>query len=279
MSSPVSVTTQNFQSYVLENPLPVLVDFWADWCEPCKMLAPVLDTLAADYDGRAVVAKVNVDEENQIAAAAGIRSLPTLMVFVDGQPVDQIVGVQPEANIRAVLEKHLGDTPEKPAPKLEPDAGSSPEATIAQLQALLEEDPGNVEALAAIARIHIMNSDLEAAQTLVDSVAEDDQGKPEIAQIRAALFFAKLSDSEDSAANQKPFSPELPLSDLRAGGIQAVAQGNHDDAAECFLAILGRDRSFADDFGRAALLQLIDLLGPEDERVGQIRRRMMTLIY
>lgn len=279
MSAPIVVTTQSFQTDVIENPLPVLVDFWADWCEPCKMLAPVLDTLAADYTGRVVIAKVNVDEENQAAAAAGIRSLPTLMLFVGGQPVEQIVGVQPEANIRAILDKHAGAATEEPQAPLAPDADGNPDVAIAKLQSLLADDPGNVDAIAAMARIHVMNGELETARALLEPLGEEEHGHAAVLQVNAAIYFAELAQTETGTSGADPEDSEATLADLRSSGIAAIATGDHDQAAACFLAILARDRKFDDDFGRLALLQLNDLLGADDERVGAIRRRMMTLIY
>jgi len=103
----VKLTDANFKQEVLENKQPVLVDFWADWCGPCHMIAPAIEELAEDFTGRAKIAKLNVDESQQIAAQYGIRSIPTLLLFKDGQLVDQMVGAAPKQQIAARLEKYM----------------------------------------------------------------------------------------------------------------------------------------------------------------------------
>ena len=107
MGNAVAVTEQTFSNEVLESPVPVLVDFWAAWCGPCKMIAPSLEQLAGEMAGRATVAKVNVDENGDVANRFGIRSIPTLMIFKEGRVVDQIVGALPKEQIRRMVEKHL----------------------------------------------------------------------------------------------------------------------------------------------------------------------------
>lgn len=104
----IDFTDSNFQSEVLDSKEPVLVDFWAVWCMPCRAIAPAVEALATEYKGRAKVGKLNVDENQQVAARYGIRSIPTLLVFKDGKPVDQIVGVQPKDKLAAALDRALG---------------------------------------------------------------------------------------------------------------------------------------------------------------------------
>jgi len=108
MSDVLTFTDANFQTEVLESKEPVLVDFWAVWCMPCRAIAPVVDQLATEFKGRAKVGKLNVDENIQIASRYGIRSIPTLLIFKDGKPVDQIVGVTPKAKLAEALERAIG---------------------------------------------------------------------------------------------------------------------------------------------------------------------------
>ncbi len=282
MSEPIVVTGENFQQAVLESQVPVLIDFWADWCEPCKMLAPVLDKLAAEFTDRLVVAKINVDEENQLAAAAGIRSLPTLLLLVNGQPVEQIVGVQPEQTIRAVIEKFVDEqaSSESAPPAIDPGAEGDPDVAIAKLEALLQEDPGNLEAIATIAKIRIGNGQLEEARALIADIDAEAKDKPPMSQVSAALYFADASSSAAAALPAMPTDIEAVAPEaLRDTAISLVSKGQHDGAAELLLGLMSKDRKFDDDIGRKTLLQLCELLGPEDPRVGQLRRRMMTLIY
>lgn len=105
--APVTVTANTFKSTVLESDKPVLVDFWAEWCGPCKKISPVLDEVSEELDGKAVIAKVNVDEERALAGMFQIMSIPTLLLFKDGNKVEELRGVRPKADIVGKIEKHL----------------------------------------------------------------------------------------------------------------------------------------------------------------------------
>ncbi|MEM1261165.1 MAG: thioredoxin [Pseudomonadota bacterium] len=278
MSQLTAVTEANFQAEVLDATVPVLVDFWADWCGPCHALAPVLDKLAADYAEQLSIVKVNVDEQQQLAGMAGIRSLPTMLLFVNGQPVEQIVGAQPEANIRAVIEQHVGAVNESapPANEAVSDAlqGGGGDASIARLEAVLADDPGNLEAKLALAKIHIVEGRLDTAAEMLAGLSEDDARSDGAVQVSAAHWLASAASDSTDDGSAKSRSAEL-----YQAGVAAAIAGDHDAAAEHWLELLASDRKFGDDAARVALLKLVDLLTPADPRVGQIRRRMMTLIY
>jgi thioredoxin 1 len=107
MSDLAQFSDDSFTKDVLENDVPVLVDFWAEWCMPCKMIAPIVEQLAAEYQGRIKVGKVNVDENPQTASKFGIRGIPTLLLFSKGQPVEQIIGAVPKAQIKSKIDAHL----------------------------------------------------------------------------------------------------------------------------------------------------------------------------
>ncbi len=104
----ITLNEENFDKEVLQSDIPVLVDFWATWCAPCRMIAPVVDAIAEEYEGRLKVGKVNVDESSSLAIRYGIRAIPTLILFKDGKVVEQLVGVQPKDTIKSIIEKHLG---------------------------------------------------------------------------------------------------------------------------------------------------------------------------
>ncbi len=107
MPKPTEVTVDTFEEKVLKSSLPVLVDFWAEWCPPCKMIAPILEEIAVEYDGKALICKLNVDENQAIAQKYGIRSIPTLLLIKDGQIQDQVVGALPKDQLSAKLDKLL----------------------------------------------------------------------------------------------------------------------------------------------------------------------------
>lgn len=282
MTSPINVTQHDFQERVLTASVPVLVDFWAEWCGPCKAMAPVLDKLAAEYGESLTVAKVNVDEEQEIAAALGIRSLPTMMLFVGGQPVEQIVGAQPEANIRAVIDQHVD------LDAVTADAAGAPEAfdaggeqSLERLEQLLAENPDNSAALIAIARIRILHGELDDAETMLESLQGDDRETDDAKQVIAALAFARLSGAttDIESPEQSGAAEPAELKMLLQRGDRRVAEGDYDGAAEQYLEVLQRDRQFDDQAGRGRLILLFDLLGPADARVAQLRRRMMSALY
>ncbi|MEO0998414.1 MAG: tetratricopeptide repeat protein, partial [Pseudomonadota bacterium] len=244
---------------------------------PCKTLAPVLDKIAADYAGRLTVAKINVDEEQQLAGAAGIRSLPTLLLIRDGQPVDQIVGAQPDANIRAVLDRHVDEA--EPAP---PAPGEGLPDSAGQLRALLTEDPDNVAARTTLARIQVMEGNFDDAATTLAELSDDERSGPEARQVHAALGFAKagaaLTKTRGDLERAHAAEPAVPehAADL---AVRLIADGEHGAAAEIYLDLLRRQRQWDDDHARKRLLQLLDLLGADDPRTAILRRQMMSALY
>ena len=108
MAAPVKVTDSTFEQMVVESDKLVLVDFWAEWCGPCKMIAPILDQIAQELDDKLVIGKLDIDENQNTAMAFGVMSIPTLLLFKDGEPVDRIVGYQPKPQLMARLQSHLG---------------------------------------------------------------------------------------------------------------------------------------------------------------------------
>ena len=103
------ITDGNFEKSVLKSPLPVLVDFWAEWCGPCRMIAPTVEALATDYSGKVIIGKLNVDDNQSTAGQYGVRSIPTLLLFKDGEVVESIVGLADKSRLQAIIDKHLGD--------------------------------------------------------------------------------------------------------------------------------------------------------------------------
>jgi putative thioredoxin len=252
----IVATEQNFAQAVLEDSAskPVLVDFWAPWCGPCRTLMPMLDRIADDYGGRFTLAKVNTDEEQRIAGQFGIRSIPTVMLFRNGQVVEQFVGVQPEAAIRALLDKHLGDSVAAPD-----------EAT-----ALLEA------AATALER-----RDLAAASEAIRQVEAAAPDHPALDLLRAQLSFVEAANAHpDVPALRARLAADPGDSEARhAFAAHHALAGDFATALSEWLELMRRDRKFGDDVARRSLLMAFAALGEGNELVLATRRRMASLLH
>jgi putative thioredoxin len=278
------VTAENFQQYVLENSfkVPVLVDFWAEWCAPCKSLKPILESLAAEYDGQFLLAKVDTDAEQQLAQQFGVRSLPTVKVFKDGQAVDEFMGAQPESVVRELLERHV----ERESDKLCAEAVSmldqgQPEVAAALLEKARDLDPGNHRVTLAYANLALNQGNPEQAQTLLEGlpyeIREEDDIKAMLAKINIAI---ETKDAPDAETLKKQISedPTNLTARLQLAN-QSVAMGDFETGMEQFLEIMKRDRNFHDDAGRTGLINCFELLGGQGELVSTYRRKMTSLMY
>ena len=203
------VTGANFEQQVIENSFhkPVLVDFWADWCAPCKALMPLLAQIAESYQGELLLAKVNCDVEQDIVMRFGIRSLPTVVLFKDGQPVDGFAGAQPESQIRALLEPHVKAPALPDEDPLEVAQALFAEGRIgdaeATLKALLAENNENAAALILYARCLAERGELEEAQAILDAVKSDEH-KQALAGARAQLtFLRQAADLPDGRCRRR----------------------------------------------------------------------------
>ena len=278
----VDVTRDTFQQ-VMETSfeVPVLMDFWASWCQPCHMIMPVLAGLAEEYQGKFLLAKLNTEEEQEVAARFGIRSIPTVKLFRDGQPVDEFMGALPERAIREFIDRHVARESDAQVSLANEQllAGDATQA-IALLTEARRSDPDNPRVSLALAEAQLAAGDVAAAEATLDSLPADERDKPGVAALRGRLYFeGRLADAPDASEletrlNSNPDDHEA----LYKLAMRKVADGDYDVAMEMLLQVMKKDRKFGDDAGRRALLKVFELLG-DDPRVNGYRRQMTSLLY
>ena len=280
----VESTGQTFASEVLEasQAMPVLVDFWADWCGPCKMLAPVLDQLASHYAGRARIVKVNTDVEMELSRAHGIRSLPTLRLFRHGRAVDEIIGVQPESTIRAVIERYLERPSDRDrAQAAELLASGKLEDAVLLLEKVLREEPGNVDAQVELVEALTLAGRADAAAEHLASLPVQALDAPRLKAIEARVLLARSlagQPGEEELQRRLESEPGNPAIACALAARQFLA-GKVEPALDRWLGVLRTDRSFGDGLARRSLLAAFDLLEGQEERVNAYRRKMMALLH
>ena len=280
------VTTASFEQLVIENSFhkPVLVDFWADWCSPCKALMPLLAKIAEGYQGELLLAKVNCDVEQDIVMRFGIRSLPTVVLFKDGQPVDGFAGAQPESAIRAMLQPHVAEPAAPQADLLESARAQYAAGEIAAaeqlLQQLLTEDNQNAAALILYARCLAERGALDEAQAVLDAV-KGDEHKQALAGARAQLTFLRQVASLPEVAELKSRLAQDAADDEAAYqlAIHQLSCQQYEVALEGLLRLFMRNRGYADDLPRKTLVQVFDLLGKEHPLVINYRRKLYQALY
>lgn len=280
----VAVTAQNFRQVVIEGSYerPVLVDFWADWCAPCRALMPVLAKLAEEYHGRLLVAKLNTEEEQALAAQMGIRSLPTVQLYRDGRPVDQFMGALPEAQVRAFLEPYL---PRESDGLLEQIGDRLMVGDLAGAQAALDlaraKEPDNPRLFLVQVQIQAASGDTQGAEALLERVPLELAKDPEVLALRGQLRFANLAagaPSEDELAARLAANPKDSEASFLLAARQA-ATGDFATALASLLALLKRDRAYGDDAARKTMILIFDLLGGEDPLVTAYRGKMLSALY
>jgi putative thioredoxin len=275
---------QNFQNLVLEKSInkPVLVDFWADWCQPCQTIMPMLAKLAEEYDGKFELAKVNADQEQELAAHFGIKSLPTMKLFYQGQIVDERLGAVPESDIRAMLDKHIVSESEQfmQAAMMAYEQGQAEQA-LEMLNHALAKDPDNADLKVTIAQIVHAEGDTQSATALLDSLDTEGSKLDSAIKLRAKIKLAEqIADLPDLAdIEQRLLQNPLDLEALLYKSRHLTAQGDYDNSMACLLTIVRTDRDFEDDIGRLSLLELFDLLGGEHPSVQTYRRKLFTLLH
>ena len=281
-------TTATFRQDVIAESMnrPVLVDFWAPWCGPCKQLTPVLEKAVTAAGGAVVLVKMNIDEHPSIAGQLGIQSIPAVIAFQRGQPVDGFMGAVPESQVKEFIARLAG--PAGPSPieaALEEATRLIAEGDLAGASeiyaAILEQEPDNVPALAGLAKIQLDAGELENARQVLAMVPEAKANDPALAGIRAALELAEQAASLGDLAGLQA-QVEANPDDHQARfdlGLGLAARGDRSAAVDHLIEIRRRDRDWNEDGARKQLLQFFEAWGVMDPDTIRGRRKLSTLLF
>ncbi len=281
-------TTAGFVKDVIEasRAVPVLVDFWAAWCAPCKQLTPLLEKVVRSYGGKVRLVKINVDEHPAVAGQLRVQQLPTVYAFRDGRPLDGFMGAQSESAIRAFIDRIVGQDEQADLATVLASAEQALEEGDVQLAAeifatVLQEDKQNPAALAGLARCYLQTGDVTRAEQTIALVPPDQKSVAAVERVRAALELARKANQTDDrkallarlAANPADLQARFDLA------VACAARAEKETAVEHLLDLVRRDRNWNEQAARKQLVQLFEAWGPKDPATIEGRRRLSSLLF
>jgi len=281
------VTTSSFRQDVVADSMaqPVLVDFWAPWCGPCKQLGPVIERVVAAAKGRVKLVKMNIDDHPEIAGQLGIQSIPAVIAFSKGQPVDGFVGALPESQITGFIERLVGPVEDTTVALLEAAAELAETGDVAgaieAYGAVLVEDGENLKALAGIVKLYVEAGNLEAARGYLEAVPEGKEQDPAIVTARAALDLAEQAASVGDTSGLEAALLANP-NDHQARfdlALALAAGGQREEAVDALIEIIKRDRTWNEDGARVQLLQFFEVWGPMEDVTKAGRRKLSAILF
>ncbi len=276
-------TLETFSQDVMEasNETPVMIDFWAPWCGPCKSLMPVLEKLADEYQGSFKLAKVNIDEQQQLAQQFAVRSVPTVKLIKQGQIVDEFMGAIPESDIRDLLSKHIASKSDALMAAALEKYNTGDQSARDEMIEIINNDPHNNNIRLLYVDVLLQEEQYEDAKAILQALPAEVKERADVAGLLSRLEVMAvaddLGDAEDfiKAVNENP-------DDCHARhqlSVVYLANGNFAGALEQLLEIMKRDRQYDEDIGRKDMIKIFEMLGNSGELVSQYRKKMASLLY
>lgn len=279
----VDITLENAQQLLIDESFKrlVVIDFWAEWCGPCKSLMPILEKLATQYNGAFLLAKVNADEQNVIASQFGVRSLPTVMIMKDGQPIDGFTGAQTEIQVREVLEKHLPKPWEQPLAEAQQFIVANDHVSALPLLRKAYDESKHLAAIAfLLAESNIALNRLESAEAILSTIKTVDQDTHYDQLIAQITLKKQAAKSPELIALEAAYAYDPNNMDTAYQlALQYVQEKIYRPALELLIGILRTNRNYADGQARKALTDLLVALGKGDPLAIEFQRKLFTLLY
>ena len=285
-------STESFEADVLQASMttPVIVDFWAPWCGPCKQLGPLLEQAVKAARGAVRLVKIDIDQNQELAMQLRVQSVPAVYAFFQGRPVDGFVGALPESQIKTFIERltQTAGTDQGPDPLEEAMAQAQAALESGQLGAasalfaqILQHDPENTAAIAGLIRCQLDSGDTAAAKAMYDGLPEEVKSDPALASVAASLELADMSaEAGDVLALKSQLAVNPSDHQARLDLAMALyAAGDAEGATEALLEIIARDRGWNDEAARKQLLKFFEAWGPTDPRTLEARRRLSSLLF
>ncbi|MCO5166285.1 MAG: tetratricopeptide repeat protein [Planctomycetes bacterium] len=258
--------------------VPVVVDFWAQWCGPCRVLGPLLEGLARERAGAFVLAKVDIDRSPGLAARFEVRSVPAVTAFRDGRPTESFVGARPLPELRRWLDRVAPDEVERQALEAQALAATDPAGAEAALRRVLEARPRHERAAVTLARLALARGQEDEARDLLRRVAPGVEAREEVERLEAALALRALGRTcEEPAGDGAP--PASPAEASYREGCRLAAEGRYEDALAALLEAARRDKKLGAGKAREAMVQVFYALGARDPLSDRYRSELARTIY